>query len=133
MRFSLEHQNPLVAGEINGDASAPYPAEAYSLMSLDDLGVILWALKPSEEGIQSGLIARLWRLGGGSRDVQLTVSVDLNEAKRTTHLETNLDSLTLESGVHAGGFRFGGAVKVSLAPSQIQTLRLIPSQGAPLS
>ena len=60
MKASLEHQNPLVAGEITrGDG--PLERE-YSLVSVDDSDLVLWAVKPSEEGIEDGLIVRVWNL-----------------------------------------------------------------------
>lgn len=61
MKFSLEHQNPLVTGLISGSENG-YPATHFSLLKVSDLSILLWSLKPSEEGIEEGLIARFWNM-----------------------------------------------------------------------
>ena len=65
MRFALEHQNPLVGGMVSGGTA--YPAASYSYLSVSDPNVLLWSLKPAEEGIGEGVIARLWNLTGTPR------------------------------------------------------------------
>jgi len=52
MRFALEHQNPLVSARISGGGGGTAPADKWSLISLPSNDVALWALKPSEEGIE---------------------------------------------------------------------------------
>ena len=59
MNFSLEHQNPLVTGGITGLRDS-YPGPTFSLLNTGDPNVLLWSLKPSEEGMKEGLIARFW-------------------------------------------------------------------------
>lgn len=60
MRLALEHQNPLVTGPVRGVTD--YPETEYSLLRVGDSDLLLWALKPAEEGIQHGIIARVWNL-----------------------------------------------------------------------
>ena len=115
MRFSLEHQNPLVTGGIGGDEASPYPATRYSLLTLSDPDVLLWAVKPAEEGIDKGVIARLWNLSAAPRRVRATLATGLSAAKQTTHIETDLAPLPVREG----------AVEVQINHAQIQTLRLI--------
>ena len=115
MRFALEHQNPLVTGGVNGVANSPYPADRYSLLTLSDPDVLLWAVKPAEEGIEKGVIARLWNVTARTRSVQVTLTPGLTAAKQVTHIETDLAPLPV----------LKGAVKVNMKQAQIQTLRLL--------
>ena len=120
MQFALEHQNPFVTGAINGSETSPYPATAYSLLKISNPDVLLWALKPAEEGIAKGIIARVWNLGSTASDYNATLTGGLAAARRATHIETDLESLPVSNG----------QVKATIAPCQIQTLRLIsPPKG----
>ncbi|NOT35417.1 MAG: glycoside hydrolase [Candidatus Eisenbacteria bacterium] len=117
MKFSLEHQNPFVAARVNGTSGSPLPATSWRLLDLPSNDVLLWALKPAEEGISQGLIARVWNLAEGSRSFTLALpSNTLTSARRTTHLETDLGAVTLANG----------AVSGSLARQQMATYRLFP-------
>ncbi|HUK62244.1 MAG TPA: hypothetical protein VLV15_02885, partial [Dongiaceae bacterium] len=73
MRFALEHQNPLVAARATGNAAAALPGTTWSLLTLPSPDVLLWALKPAEEGIRRGVIARVWNLADGDRTMTLTL------------------------------------------------------------
>ena len=115
MRFSLEHQNPLVAGTVSSSGGT-YPATTYSLLSLSDPAVLLWSVKPAEEGIGQGMIARLWNQAATSKTITLRTRPKLQSARRTTHVETNLTSVALTNG----------AVKTTLPPNALQTYRLQP-------
>jgi alpha-mannosidase len=98
MRFALEHQNPFMTGTVTGGAG--YPETQYSLLTLSDGEVVLWALKPAEEGIKHGLILRVWNLAHSSRP--LTVSVPgggVTSASRVTHIETDMGAATVVAGV----------------------------------
>ena len=121
MRFALEHQNPLVTGGIGGTETSPYPADRYSLLTLSDPDVLLWAVKPAEEGIDKGVIARFWNLAAAPRRVRATLATGLSAARQTTHIETDLAPLSVREG----------AVEVQINHAQVQTLRLIgPAAGA---
>ncbi len=115
MRFALEHQNPFVTGGISGTDTSPYPATEYSLLTLSDPNVLLWSVKPAEEGIDHGIIARLWNLAPEPRSTKATLKTGLNSAKQVTHIETDLKSLPVTSNT----------VEVKLGRTQIQTLRLM--------
>ncbi len=98
MRFALEHQNPLVTGTVTGGAR--YPATHYSLLTVSDPDVLLWALKPAEQGIEQGVILRVWNLAQSGRS--LTVSVPggaVTSASRVTHIETDMGDATVVAGV----------------------------------
>ncbi len=115
MRFSLEHQNPLVTGGMIGTEASPYPADRYSLLTPSDPDVMLWAVKPAEEGIDRGIIARLWSLAPAARRVKLTLASGLSAAVQTTHIETDLAPLPVSDG----------AVELQTNHAQVQTLRLM--------
>lgn len=117
MRLALEHQNPLVATAVTGAPSAPLPADTWSLVALDDPDVLLWTLKPAEEGLHQGVIARVWNVSDSSRAVALSLPpFALAEARRTTHAETDLGPAP----------RSGDAVTGTLARQEMRTWRLFP-------
>lgn len=113
MKFSLEHQNPLVTGLISGSENG-YPATHFSLLKVSDPGVLLWSLKPSEDGIGEGLIARFWNMNGKKSAAALSLSVPLESAWKATHIETNLERLKPVSSV----------LNMNFAPNQIGSYRL---------
>jgi alpha-mannosidase len=120
MRFALEHQNPLVATRVTGAAGAPLPATGWSLVTLPSTDVMLWALKPAEDGPTSGVVARVWNLADASRAFTLALPpTGIAAARRTTHIETDLGPAALA----------GGVVGETLARQQLATFRLVP-QGA---
>ena len=120
MRFALEHQNPLVDARVTGGAMAPLPATQWSLVALPSPDVLLWALKPAEEGIDQGIIARVWNVADGARDFNLTSqNRGFAAAMRTTHIETTIGPAAL----------VGGALTERLARQQMGTYRLFVSGG----
>jgi alpha-mannosidase len=70
MRFSLEHQNPLVAGMITGESSTY--GSTFSLFSLSDPDDIVWSVKPAEEGIDNGIILRVWNVNNKQSSCMLS-------------------------------------------------------------
>jgi alpha-mannosidase len=115
MRFALEHQNPLVATRVTGEAGS-LPATMWSLLTIDSPDVLLWALKPAEEGIsQGGVIARVWNLAEGTRAMALTLPpYGIAYPRHVTHIETDLRAATLA----------GGAMLDTLQRQQMETYRL---------
>ena len=73
--------------------------------------------QPAEEGIDRGIIARLWNVSDTASTPALTFHPGLAAARRTTHIETDLDALPLAAG---------GEVRGALACQQIATFRLLP-------
>jgi alpha-mannosidase len=115
MKFSLEHQNPLVTGEVSGGKSASKQIE-YSLLTVSDPNVLLWSVKPSEEGMENGLIARFWNMGSAKSNPEISLSHQIGSAWQTTHIETNENQLK----------PLNGTLSVSFNPYQIKTFRLLP-------
>ncbi|MBK8232916.1 MAG: glycoside hydrolase, partial [Candidatus Eisenbacteria bacterium] len=100
MRFALAHQNPLVATRVTGGVGAPLPEDQYALLTLGSDDVLLWSLKPSEEGIDAGLIARVWNLAEGTSAMALSLPPhSLASASAATHVETDLAPVVLNGGV----------------------------------
>ena len=125
MRFALEHQNPLVAGMVTGGTGVPnategvggptaYPEQAYSLLRVSRPELLVWAVKPAEEGIDRGVIVRLWNMAYHPVQGEIELGRPVRRAQRATHVETDLDEVRLTDG----------KLPVSLAAQQLQTYRL---------
>jgi alpha-mannosidase len=117
MKFALEHQNPFITGALIGNDTGPFPADTYSLLTVSDPNVLLWAVKPAEEGIDRGIIARLWNVSDNPATAHLALAPGLSSAQRTTHIETNLEPVALTAD---------GALPAVFARQQLQTYRLSP-------
>ncbi len=119
MRFALEHQNPPVATRLTSGPAGPLPPTTWSLLTLSSPDVLLWALKPAEEGIDAGgLIARVWNLSETPSAVALALpSLAIADARHVTHIETDLRAASLA----------GGALLDTLQRQQLHTYRLIPA------
>jgi len=115
MRFALEHQNPLEAGAVISDGQSLFPETSYSLLQASDPKVLLWALKPAEEGIDHGIIARLWNVSDGAATSQLRLTPAVVGAQRTTHIETDLEAVPLAAD---------GSVPTRFSKQQLQTYRI---------
>ncbi len=110
----LEHQNPLVTGPVRGGTD--YPATEYSLLRLSDPEVLLWALKPAEEGIARGMIAQVWNLASQPRRLTLRCAMPIRSAKRVTHIETDLAEAQVVEG----------AISELVPAHGLRTFRLFP-------
>jgi alpha-mannosidase len=95
MKFALEHQNPLATGRVRGGGG--YPERTHSLLTISDPAVLLWALKPAEEGIEAGVIARFWNLSSEERQFTLAVDGGIRAARRASHIETDLEEALVTS------------------------------------
>lgn len=115
MKFALEHQNPMVTGLVDG--GDPFPEHSFSFLTVSNSNVLLWALKPAEDGIDQGIVIRLWNLSNSPADFSVSLgSKPIWEAVRTTHIETEIGPAVLQDGRLVG----------SLAPQQIATYRISP-------
>ena len=112
MKFSLEHQNPLVSGKINGTSGA-YGTQ-FSLFNISEPGVIAWALKPAEEGINNGIILRLWNLDGKDNNCTITSAYPIIKCKNTTLIETDVSDIE----------PIMGKLHTIIGHNKIQTFRL---------
>ena len=116
MQVALAHQNPLVAIPVTGGPGSPLPAETFQYMAIGpSVDVAMWAVKPAEEGPDEGTIVRVWNLAPGARTATIEpVAFDLVSATRTTHIETDLESVPVS----------GGAISVQLQAQEMATFRL---------
>ncbi len=112
MKFSLEHQNPLVTGLITGERGND--AATFSLLTVDDPNVLLWSVKPAEEGPASGLITRFWNLASRPANPVIRLAKPIGRAWQTTHIETDERAVVPSKGV----------LKASFNQHQIKTYRL---------
>ncbi len=114
MKFAMEHQNPLATAAVTGVTNA-YPSTSFSLLSVDHPSLLLWSLKPAEEGIQKGIIARLWNLGNKAVKPTLKMAVPIKSAWQTSHIETNENKFEFK----------GNNMKLDFEKHQINTYRII--------
>ena len=76
MRFSLKHQNPLISGTVKGGRE--FPGDSFSLIKIDNPHILLWALKPAEEGFEKeGLVARVWNLSQEKEEFVLLATISV--------------------------------------------------------
>jgi alpha-mannosidase len=113
IKFSLEHQNPLITGPVTGRQDI-YPSPGFSLLHTSDPSVVLWSLKPSEDGVGAGLIARFWNIVNQPATPVLTLANPIRQAWKTTHIETNEQRLTPANK----------QLKLRFTPNQLATYRL---------
>lgn len=114
MKFSLEHQNPLVANFVSGNKSGN-GNNIFSLLSINNPNVLLWSIKPSEEGIENGLITRFWNLQNKSSQPKIKLNKPIGRAWLTSHIETNEKLLK----------PLKGTLPVQFNPHQINSYRLL--------
>ncbi len=113
MKFSLEHQNPLLTGTIQASsgASRPYPATNFSFLQISNPNVLLWALKPAEDGIARGIVARVWNQSNSPVNYNLALSRTINGADKLTSIETFIENANVS----------GGQLNADINQQQIQT------------
>ena len=92
------------------------PEALFSGLTVSDPRALLWAFKPAEEGIQAGLIARVWNVSDAPLSAELQLApTPVAGALRTSHIETDQGP----AAVGPGGLSF------SLASQQMGTWRLL--------
>ena len=91
------------------------------MLRVSDPGVMLWSLKPAEEGIDRGVIVRVWNVSDATADTVIEFAPGIASALRTTHIETDLKSADLSDR----------SIKTRMARQELQTFRIMPTQGEP--
>jgi len=122
MRFALEHQNPLLAAPVLAGSSGVYPAQAFSLLQSEHPDVLLWALKPHDDGIAHGLVARWWNLTEAPTATRVRLTGALAGAVAATHVETEVE------GRAAMPLSADGSLEVRFTRQQLRTVRLLLDQ-----
>ena len=112
MKFSMEHQNPLIAGKITGKKEIY--EQKFSLFEVSNPEVIVWALKPAEEGIENGIVLRVWNLGKNKEEVVITSPAGIKKCIQTSHIETDISEIKTERE----------ALKLEISHKRLQTFRI---------
>lgn len=113
MRFSLQHQNSLIARKVSGGDSA-YDSKQFSLLNISDPNVFVWALKPAEEGIDKGIIMRVWNFADQDKNCSISSKLPVLKASKVTHIET--DDVPIAT--------LNGQINTVVGHNRIQTYRL---------
>ena len=123
MRFALEHQNPLLVGEVSGasPSKSAYPGDRWSSIEIGDPRLCLWALKPAEGRADRGLVVRIWNLSDDVVSTTLRCEFPFRQVWRTTHLETDLQPLETS----------GNSWQIQFGPQQLQTYRVVLQRSVP--
>ncbi len=118
MKMAIEHQNPLVTGSVQGGTA--YPETSYSLLSVSSPDTFVWAVKPHEDGIASGVVVRLWNQSASSKNTSIQFTDrNISSAFHVSHIETDNASQSFS----------GSSSSLALSANQIKTYRFVTSQG----
>ncbi|MEI6139182.1 MAG: glycosyl hydrolase-related protein [Mariniphaga sp.] len=112
MKFSMEHQNPLVAGKISG-ISNDYNSQ-FSMFTVSNPNAFVWTVKPAEEGIDKGIILRVWNMDNKDSDCTISSGLKIEAANQTSHVETDIEAITPVSG----------ELKTNIGHNRIETFRV---------
>jgi alpha-mannosidase len=112
MKFSMEHQNPLVTGSIKGNTGYAY--QSFSFFEVTNPNVLVWALKPAEEGIGSGIIMRVWNMSDNDEECVISSSSVIKKCSVTSHIETDISDITPDNG----------KLKLKIGHNRLQTFRI---------
>jgi alpha-mannosidase len=85
------------------------------LLTITDPNVLLWSLKPAEDGHAKGLVARVWNMNYKATYSQLRFKKPVKAAWRTSHIETD------EANIKP----FKGTLPLVLRAHQIATYRVV--------
>ncbi|MGA2031342.1 MAG: hypothetical protein ABSG68_03730 [Thermoguttaceae bacterium] len=124
MRFALAQQNPFVTGQVTG--RRPFcPETTYSLLTISDPKVLLWSLKPAEDGIESaGVAMRVWNLADGPGMFTAAMgSPGIAAVKHTTHIETPIGEMRIINGDFTATAAAHAMETYLLVPSRYRALR----------
>lgn len=113
MRFSLEHQNPLVAGK--SDSNGDLTEKKYSFLTNDNKDLILWTLKPGEE---DGQIMRFWNMGDSPVSSDIRFNTSILKAMFSSHVETDIQEIPVKENT----------ITIDLNQKQLKTYRALVSK-----
>ena len=97
MKFSLEHQNKFITGQVSGGNA--YPENNFSLLEISNPNILVWAVKPADDGIDQGIVVRVWNITNNEQTFTLGMSPGpLHGARQLTHIETPLKDVPIANG-----------------------------------
>ena len=114
MRFALEHQNPFVSGVVSGE-NGKLPESNYSFLEIENSNVLLWSLKPSEDGSEKGFVARFWNMENQQQATKISFSKPIASAFLTSHIETDISEAFVSDGI----------LNEKIGKNQIRTYRIL--------
>jgi alpha-mannosidase len=92
MKMALAHQNPLTSGLVTG-SSGSNKQLSFSLLNTTDPNLILWSVKPAEEGIKDGYITRFWNLKNEPVNDAINFFKPIKTAFKISSIETNQEEI----------------------------------------
>ncbi|MDX2115167.1 MAG: glycoside hydrolase [Planctomycetota bacterium] len=124
MRFALEHQNPLVTGLVTG-SSPDLPATSFSLLTSSNPDVIVWALKPSDDGFAASdslggaVTLRAWNISNAPAQATFQIAPrGVASAAVASHIETLDPTLGPAPALTLSG------MTAAFGPQQMRTFRI---------
>ena len=125
MRFALEHQNPLVAGTVTGGSQ--YPANNFTLLNTANTNILLWALKPADDGMSAGIISRWWNLASTGQNLAFSLpGAPITSAQKASHIETPIGAATVSGGVLQSAFTAQQLLTFLLKTTDVSMLPGVP-------
>lgn len=115
MKKALEHQNAMVCDTVISQVNFLLP-EQFSFVSTNNPGTVIWSVKPAEDGPAEGVITRLWNLADIDAPQTLTYGLEFNSAYRSTHIETDIETLAVSPG--------SMTLPVNLGHNEMKTFRV---------
>jgi alpha-mannosidase len=112
MRFSLEHQNPLMAGKAG--SSGDLDEKKYSLLTNDNKDLILWTLKPGED---DGVTMRFWNMGDNPVSSDISIATPVLKAMYSSHVETDIQEIPVKENT----------ITIDLNQKELKTYRILIS------
>jgi Secretion system C-terminal sorting domain len=90
MKAALAHQDSMVCGMVFNPVNFLLPTEYSFVKNTAGINSIIYAVKPTEDLNNRGITARVWNLGNSDDTATINYNLDINEARRMTHVETDL-------------------------------------------
>jgi len=112
MRFSLEHQNPLVTAKAG--TTGDLTEKKYSLLTNDNKDLILWTLKPGEV---DGVAMRFWNMRDNPVSSEISLNTPVLKAMYSSHVETDIREIPLKKNT----------ITIDLNQKELKTYRILIS------
>jgi alpha-mannosidase len=77
--------------------------KSFGLLTISDPNLILWALKPAEDGVaNAGIALRVWNMSDATSKLTIKLKAwDIVSSQRATHIETAIDEAPVSNGLMA--------------------------------
>ncbi len=115
MQFALEHQHPLIAAFATGDENSS-AAASFSLIQINDPDILLWSIKPAEDGPDNGLIARFRNMKEKNKTPFIQFAPAIEDVWQVSHIENIIRKIPFEPN----------SIQPALKGFQMISLKIIP-------